>query len=93
MAAISGLPSLAALTGIGYPMAWNMDKDVVEQVAGSGLILPNTWNTFDVYILWAATSTALGDVLWNMNYSHYVEGRPHLPEIQGSLVSLHRRQV
>lgn len=75
MGAITGAPSLAGVTGVGYPMAWLLDAAVVEQVVGQVNALPNSWETFDAYIVWAATDGTAGNVIWDLNYSFIIAGQ------------------
>jgi hypothetical protein len=48
MVAITGSPTIAGVTGVGYPPAWLLDASAVEQVTGSINELPNTWETFNI---------------------------------------------
>lgn len=75
MDSITGTPALAGVPGVGYPLSWQMDASVVEQVVGQINALPNDWETFDAYIVWAATNASAGDVIWNLNYSFIITGQ------------------
>lgn len=75
MGAITGAPNLAGQPGVGYPMAWQLDATTVEQVVGQMNALPNDWETFDAYIVWAATDGTAGNVIWDLNYSFIIAGQ------------------
>lgn len=76
MSAVTGAPNLAGVPGVGYPAAWQLDANVIEQVVGQVNGLPNDWETFDAYIVWAATDSTVGNVVWDLNYSFIVAGQP-----------------
>lgn len=75
MGAITGAPTLIGVPGVGYPMSWVLDASTVEQVVGQVNALPNSWETFDVYIVWAATDGTAGNVIWDLNYSFIIAGQ------------------
>lgn len=75
MAAITGTPTLAGVPGVGYPMSWLLDASRVEQVVGQISNLPNDWESFDAYIVWAATDRSAGNVIWDLNYSFVVQNQ------------------
>lgn len=75
MIAITGTPTIAGVTGVGYPPAWLLDAASVEQVTGSIGEIPNTWETFNVFLLWAPTDGAAGNVVFDMNYSYLIDGQ------------------
>lgn len=74
MVPISGAPNINGLAGSGYPPAWNFDATTLEQVTGSIGALPADWKTYDISLVWAATTTTLGNVAWNVGYSSLVHG-------------------
>lgn len=75
MGSITGTPNLVGVPGVGYPMAWQFDAATVEQVVGQINAIPNTWETFDAYVVWAPTSVDAGDVVWDFTYSYIVAGQ------------------
>jgi hypothetical protein len=75
MGSVTGSPTLAGVPGVGYPMAWQLDASNVEQVVGQVDALPNEWETFDIYIVWAPTDGSAGNVVFDVNYSFIVAGQ------------------
>ncbi|MFD5276396.1 hypothetical protein ACFWIX_02415 [Pseudarthrobacter sp. NPDC058362] len=75
MGAITGIPTLAGVPGVGYPMSWLLDASSVEQVVGQIGALPNDWESFDAYIVWTATDGSAGNVVWDLNYSFIIQGQ------------------
>ena len=74
--AVTGTPSLAGLPGVGYPISMQFDPTTVELAAGElDAPLPNDWETFDAYIVWAATDSQAGAVVWDLNYAFLVESQ------------------
>ena len=72
--AVTGTPSLAGLPGVGYPITMQFDAATVELATGEVAALPNDWETFDAYIVWAATDAQAGAVVWDLNYAFLTEG-------------------
>lgn len=72
---ITGTPNLAGVIGVGYPMAYQFDQTTVELVASSIPALPNSWRTFDAWIVWAGSNGSAGNVVWDLNYAFIVDGQ------------------
>jgi hypothetical protein len=82
---VSGAPTLAALAGVGYPIVWLVDPTSAEGVTAVTSAPPASWTSFDVVVYWAPTSTASGDVRFDVGYNWLTEGA--LPNTNGAYIN------
>ncbi len=73
--AVTGSPSLAGLTGVGYPPVWLFDPLSTEGIMGQAPLLPSDWTTFDIVLAWAPTTTNTGTTRWQVIPSNLIVGQ------------------
>ncbi|HWU46146.1 MAG TPA: glycosyl hydrolase family 28-related protein [Humibacter sp.] len=72
---ITGTPNIIGVPGVGYPASWQFDASVVEQVAAAVEMMPPSWGSFNVVLMWAPTSSGTGNVVWQVSRSNLINGQ------------------